>query len=509
MKIIFTLLLLLGATFKMHAQCSGEPVNSTDSVTACDSYTWPVNGSTYTASEVVVATLGVAANGCDSTATLVLTINPTSSNTTTVSECDSYTWAVDGQTYTESGLYSFVDGCNTEYLDLTITPSTTNTTTEVVCDSYTWAVDGQTYTESGLYSFVDGCNTEYLDLTITPSTSNTTTEVACDSYTWAVDGQTYTESGLYSFVDGCNTEYLDLTITPSTSNTTTEVVCDSYTWAVDGQTYTESGLYSFVDGCNTEYLDLTIIPLTENTTSASECGSYTWAVDGQTYTESGLYSFVDGCNTEYLDLTITPTSENITTVSECGSYIWSVDGLTYNETGIYTVINGCSTEVLDLTINPVPTAPEVVNNGNELVATADPNYLGVWVDCISQQPVGTPPMPAQYTPTTTGLYTYVSLDPTTFCFTPGNCVEFEVAGIDEIALHMNIYPNPTNANFIIETSVPGNVEITDLNGKLLKSFQTETGKISVSIDGLPNGTYLVNFKSIQTTETVRLVVSGY
>jgi len=135
--------------------------------------------------------------------------------------------------------------------------------------------------------------------------------------------------------------------------------------------------------------------------------------------------------------------------------------------------------------------------------------LGVWVDCISQQPVGNPPMPAQYTPTTTGLYTYVSLDPTTFCFTPGNCVEFEVAGIDEIALHMNIYPNPTNANFIIETSVPGNVEITDLNGKLLKSFQTETGKISVSIDGLPNGTYLVNFKSIQTTETVRLVVSGY
>ncbi|MBM3417977.1 MAG: hypothetical protein FJY17_03520, partial [Bacteroidetes bacterium] len=146
MKIIFTLLLLLGATFKMHAQCSGEPVNSTDSVTACDSYTWPVNGSTYTASEVVVATLGVAANGCDSTATLVLTINPTSSNTTTVSECDSYTWALTGEIYTTSGVYTVTIGCATEVLDLTINPTSSNTTTESACDSYTWAVNGQTYT---------------------------------------------------------------------------------------------------------------------------------------------------------------------------------------------------------------------------------------------------------------------------------------------------------------------------------------------------------------------------
>ncbi|MBM3418549.1 MAG: T9SS type A sorting domain-containing protein, partial [Bacteroidetes bacterium] len=223
---------------------------------------------------------------------------------------------------------------------------------------------------------------------------------------------------------------------------------------------------------------------------------------------SGVYFVVTECAEEILVLTINPTSSNTTTESACGSYTWALNGETYTESGVYFVVTECAEEILDLTINPVPTAPEVVNNGNELVATADPNYLGVWVDCISQQPVGNPPMPAQYTPTTTGLYTYVSLDPTTFCFTPGNCVEFEV-GIDEIALHMNIYPNPTNANFVIETSVPGNVEITDLNGKLLKSFQTEIGKISVSIDGLTNGTYIVNFKSIQTTETVRLVVSGY
>jgi len=57
-------------------------------------------------------------------------------------------------------------------------PSTTNTTTATGCDSYTWTVDGNTYTQSGTYSSVNGCTTEILALTITPSASNTTTASA-------------------------------------------------------------------------------------------------------------------------------------------------------------------------------------------------------------------------------------------------------------------------------------------------------------------------------------------
>jgi hypothetical protein len=89
---------------------------------------------------------------------------------------------------------------------LTITPSTNNTTTISACDTYTWSVNGATYTQSGTYTDVDGCATETLVLTITPSTNNTTTISACDTYTWAVNGQTYTASGTYTDVDGCATE---------------------------------------------------------------------------------------------------------------------------------------------------------------------------------------------------------------------------------------------------------------------------------------------------------------
>ncbi|MDC0231647.1 hypothetical protein OAK19_06735, partial [Aureispira] len=106
------------------------------------------------------------------------------SNSTTETACDSYTWSVDGNTYTASGTYTDVStnaaGCNhTETLNLTINNSTSASSTETACDSYTWAVDGNTYTASGIYTDVStnsaGCNhTETLNLTINSITASAT-----------------------------------------------------------------------------------------------------------------------------------------------------------------------------------------------------------------------------------------------------------------------------------------------------------------------------------------------
>ncbi|WP_298115869.1 hypothetical protein, partial [Flavobacterium sp.] len=320
------------------APTGGTALNATDALT---------NATTYYVSQTL--------NGCESTRVAVsVVITPSTTNTTTASACDSYTWAVNGTTYTTSGTYNFVSGCNTEILNLTITPSTTNTTTASACDSYTWTVNGTTYTTSGSYNFVSGCNTEVLNLTITPSTTNTTDITACDTYTWAVNGTTYTTSGSYNFVSGCNTEVLNLTITPSTTNTTTASACDSYTWTVNGTTYSTSGSYNFVSGCNTEVLNLTITPSTTNTTNITACDTYTWAVNGSTYTTSGTYNFVSGCLTEVLNLTITPSTTNTTTASVCDSYTWAANGTTYSTSGTYNFVSGCATEILNLTITPTP-----------------------------------------------------------------------------------------------------------------------------------------------------------
>ncbi|MFZ4106701.1 beta strand repeat-containing protein, partial [Flavobacterium sp.] len=68
-------------------------------------------------------------NGCATTNTADVTVSYTvaTSNTNTIAECGTYTWPVNGQTYTTSGSYSKVTGCFTEILNLTITPNVTPT----------------------------------------------------------------------------------------------------------------------------------------------------------------------------------------------------------------------------------------------------------------------------------------------------------------------------------------------------------------------------------------------
>ncbi|WP_293890837.1 YDG domain-containing protein, partial [Flavobacterium sp.] len=324
--------------------------SNTTTATACDTYTWSVNGQAYT-------TTGIRSvvTGCH-TEVLDLTINSSTTNTTTISACDTYTWSVNGTTYTESGTHTVTGtnaaGCtDTKTLVLTITPSSIHTTTHTACDSYTW--NSVTYTESGIYTGpTANCVTEKLDLTITPSSTTEYTQSACDSYTWSLNGQTYSASGNYNFVTGCHTDILHLTITPSSIHTTTVSVCDTYTWSVNGATYTTSGLYTgTTTNCVTEKLNLTITPSTTTEYTQSACDTYTWSINGQTYTTSGDYSLVSGCHTDVLHLTVTPSSTHTVEVTACDSYTWSVTGLTYTDSDEYSATNGCVTETLLLTIN--------------------------------------------------------------------------------------------------------------------------------------------------------------
>ncbi len=76
---------------------------STSTLSACNSFTW--NGTTYSQSGQYTYT-STNTNGCDSIATLNLTINNTSTSSQTQTSLDSYTWPVNGQTYTQSGTYT-------------------------------------------------------------------------------------------------------------------------------------------------------------------------------------------------------------------------------------------------------------------------------------------------------------------------------------------------------------------------------------------------------------------
>ena len=268
--------------------------------------------------------------------------------------------ALNPTTLLSNGTYyasQMVNGCESATREATIvsiTPSTTNTSPISACGIYTWANNGQSYSASGTYTgTTTNCVTETLNLTITPSTTNTNPISACGTYSWANNGQTYTASGTYTGITAnCVTETLDLTITPSMTNTTPISACGTYTWANNGQIYTTSGIYSGTTvNCVTQVINLIITPNSESTISVSACGVYAW--NGQTYTTSGIYfNNNSNCLTETLDLTITPSSTNTTTIVSPSSFTWGNTGITYTSSGFYmgSTVN-CVTQYLDLTIN--------------------------------------------------------------------------------------------------------------------------------------------------------------
>ena len=139
----------------------------TVTVTACDSFDW--DGMTYD-STGMYTNVYTDLNGCDSTVTLDLTINNSSSSTVTVAACDSFDW--DGMTYDSTGLYTNVytdlNGCDsTVTLDLTIHESPNDA--QVIQNGDTLSVIVSTGTPP--YSFL--WNTNETTQSIIPDSSGT------------------------------------------------------------------------------------------------------------------------------------------------------------------------------------------------------------------------------------------------------------------------------------------------------------------------------------------------
>lgn len=129
-------------------------------------------------------------------------------NTTTAQDCGSYTWSVNNQTYTTSGIYTDVDTSgicdHTETLDLTISQASTSSVNQTACLTYTWSGptgNGNTYTTSGTYTSVTtnagGCDhTETLNLTIEPAGCTDSTASNYNPNACSDDGScTYPVSG--------------------------------------------------------------------------------------------------------------------------------------------------------------------------------------------------------------------------------------------------------------------------------------------------------------------------
>jgi hypothetical protein len=133
--------------------CDGGQVQLTSS--GATSYSWSSGANT---ASIQVAASGAYtvtvtySNGCTAaSAATSVTVIPNTSNASQVTDCESYTWSVNGTTYTQTGVYTSVSVCHTETLDLNLEkprftqhPNTMSqkSTAGIVLPGYTVAVTG-------------------------------------------------------------------------------------------------------------------------------------------------------------------------------------------------------------------------------------------------------------------------------------------------------------------------------------------------------------------------------
>jgi len=382
--------------------------SSTTNASICAGTSYTFNGNAYTASGKYTATLTNSV-GCDSIATLNLTVKAGSSSTTKVAICPGSTYSFNGTVYTTSGTYTSTltnsVGCDSiATLILSLKATSTSTTKVSICPSSSYAFNGKTYTSAGTYTSTltnsVGCDSiATLVLTIKTTSSSTTTASICAGTSYIFNGKTYTTAGTFTSTltnsVGCDSiATLVLAIKATSTSNTSASICAGTTYTFNGKTYSSAGTYTSTltnsVGCDSiATLVLTVKATSTSNTTTSICAGTSYTFNGKIYTTAGTYTSTltnsAGCDSiAILVLSVKATSTSTTTASICTGSSYTFNGKTYTTAGTYTstLTNsvGCdsiATLVLSLTTPVTPTiginaSATIINIGNSVTFTASP-----------------------------------------------------------------------------------------------------------------------------------------
>ena len=358
-------------------------------------------------------------------------VSPRDTVQSSASACNVYTWSLNGQTYTQSGNYQAQVGCRNNRLSLLINRSSFDTVAVSACDSFVWGLTGQRYTSSGMYPYTltnsVGCDSIiFLNLQITNRpligqiigsqgicvgstslysapigggiwTSSDTTVARINSVTGLVNGVgvgtttiTYTINGngvcpptstsriitvnarpLAGVLSGNQSICVGSQTAFSSSITGGRWFSSSPSVASIGQA---SGILNALSsgsvvvkyvvqdafGClsDTVSRSVTVLPVSNTVINAVICFPGSYSFNGQTLSNSGTYTYVTpnfvGCDsTVTLNLTVNQPSQSTQSRVVCDSLLWN--GQVYRTSGVYSFQStnavGCdSLATLSLTV---------------------------------------------------------------------------------------------------------------------------------------------------------------
>ena len=170
--------------------------------TICEGEAYTIGGNSYTVAGTYTDVLQ-SVNGCDSTVTTILTVldSPTFNNPQSICEGESYT--INGNVYTTAGTYTDIfpaaNGCDSTVTTiLTVNPVFAVNNPQTICQGESYTINGNVYTTAGTYAdvfqSVNGCdstvttilsvNNPSLDLTVTEAGTTLTAAENGATYQW-------------------------------------------------------------------------------------------------------------------------------------------------------------------------------------------------------------------------------------------------------------------------------------------------------------------------------------
>lgn len=545
--------LLFAAIFMpfVMAQDNANRVIVATNETSCQSYTWAVNGVTYTADTVV--TYLNATN--DTLFVLNLTINRPGSRgygQVVVEDC-SYLWH--GKTITASGSYCDTilgDGhtCDSLFIiNLQLTGTKVTRLADSACGQYVW--HGDTLTESGAYGRYDSTLTcpqlDSLFLSIVTQMPKYDTIYNCGKYTWGDTVLTATGNYTHLVIDtvsSCDTlKHLNFNMTVDTARRAeTKTSCGAYSWY--GQNYDTTGVYATVSTdqttlCQTyRTLDLTVIPqrVSEIDTVVKACGSFNFTrEDSSQYNRkitsdtSFSYRMIKKqtnnggrfCYDSTVHMTVhikTPTTVD-TTVKACDSFYWDRKKVTYTtvpETApkfsLGKDTNGCdSSVVLQLTLRKAPVISAIngewriaEGGSTHLYPTCTPGAAYLWHygnETATEDTLFVENVHGNLDVDLVATLTYTDIN--FACHDTSWITIVTYVGIDEAeTANVSLYPNPAVGQLNVECAQPvSQADVFNTLGQRVLSARNLGTKGLLSLSGLAKGTYTIRL-TLEGGETV-------
>jgi len=367
------------------------------------------------------------------------------------------------------------------FLDLTMFAVFQDSVQLEICFGETYNGVDETSMVIDTFQSVEGCDSiVYVDLTVSPIILDSVSVDICFGESYNGTDETATTIDTFQSVEGCDSIiYTSISVGALISDTINIDICDGEEYLG----YTMNGIYLDTmlasNGCDSIlFLNLSIIPIVNSNIAVTICEGEEY----EGYTETGIYQNTIisalGCDSIItVNLDVLGVDKDTIDVTICEG----VSFLGYTEAGQYVDTTFSQEGCTELRILNIDVIDSIFIDLDTLICLGDTLLGTVIFD--------------------EGTYTFESQGEEGCTVTTFATVLFKEegcsVGLNEFSKDWRVktYPNPTNEILNIDSDIPFQLSLYDIDGSLIFYNSSQHQSIMIDISYLESGIYFLKLKS--------------